>query len=322
MSVAFNAIGKRVLSNEKVEPHLRWTGAEAEYRDLGARPASPHEVFVGQAFEIRNHELYERQAAHVADLLGRAPSATRPILGFGNWADAVDKWEHWATYGPRILVRRNNTLALMHRLAASGRLEFVTLDEGKGTVRPVETVRWNCRSDHALDRLMKAALNSDPRWYMSRPDTDAELPAYFSRFDIPIFVSQACLQSLRTYLDRHLELALSTAQDATPFDLMDVVIRDLASNDLNMGDPVASPRDEPAAATSAPNNDHVAWASDAAARKVAVRDARRDALNRLGAAAPKEEACRELLKAAMSAIGLEVKRGRPTGSKSYWNKEN
>lgn len=73
---------------------------------------------------------------------------------------------------------------------------------------------------------------------------------------------------------------------------------------------------------STPSGDQIAWASDAAARKVPIRDARKDALNRLGAAAPKEEVCRELLRTAMSATGVEVKPGRRPGSKSHWNKEN
>lgn len=59
------------------------------------------------------------------------------------------------------------------------------------------------------------------------------------------------------------------------------------------------------------------WAADAAGRGVTIKNARADARECMGAAAPAQEDCRIALRAAKEAIGKPVSPGRPLGRKSW-----
>lgn len=92
--------------------------------------------------------------------------------------------------------------------------------------------------------------------------------------------------------------ATSTAE--TPQDERDV--RDNSASSPNQTKPVVSLSE---------------WAADAAKRGVTIRNARPDARDRMGAAAPVQEECREALRAAKKDIGKPVTAGRPLGRKSW-----
>lgn len=324
---AFNAIGKRVLNRDDVAEHLQWTGKEAELRDLGPRPTHPRHVFIGSSFEKLDPNLYRREAPHVAKILRLEPRYSPFLLGFDDWCKAIDIWEDWSTHSARLKSRRDNTLLLMQRLAACNKLKFSMLDLKTGDVRSVKPRFWNCSIEHASDRLIHASLNSDPRWYMTRPAASDEFGQYLKRFDIPLFVDGKCIPALRSYLDRATTIALKTSADSSPFDLLDVVVEGVSAPDLSQKEPEEKARPRPGStgavreASASADEIYLTWAKDAAARGVSIRNAKKDAFEEIGKAAPNEALCRSLLKDALAAIGIDVKRGRPNGAKSHWNKE-
>lgn len=59
------------------------------------------------------------------------------------------------------------------------------------------------------------------------------------------------------------------------------------------------------------------WAASAAARGVTISDARKDAIQSLGHGAPRQDDCRAYLTAAKAKVGITVKRGRPSGRRSF-----